>query len=144
MTSSSHTDRSSKARSVHDRRPIRAAVFFTLLHYLCLLTTLVLLVLLLRDPKSVSITPVISAAVATLLTWIVSFVRRRSARCPLCKGSPLFDSRAVKHAKAYRLRPLNYGTTAVFGVLFTNRFRCMYCGTPYDMLKQSSTNHHQH
>ena len=70
--------------------------------------------------------------------------RRRSARCPLCKGSPLYDSGAVKHAKAHRMRPLNHGATAVLSILFLNRFRCMYCGTPYDMLKAPSTARHKH
>ena len=78
------------------------------------------------------------ALAASLATWLISYLRRRSARCPLCKGSPLLESGAVKHAKAYRLRPFNHGATAVLGILFLNRFRCMYCGTPYDLLKRSS------
>jgi hypothetical protein len=83
--------------------------------------------------------PLVIAFVASLVSWLVSFLRRRSARCPLCKGSPLLDSGAVKHAKAYRLPPLGYAATAVLGILFLSRFRCMYCGTPYDLLKRSSS-----
>jgi hypothetical protein len=133
-----------KARSVHDKRPLNMAVFFTLVHYLCLIGFLTSLGILIAHPAPGSVPPVVAFAVATLVTWLVSFVRRRSARCPLCKGSPLYDSGAVKHAKAHRMRPLNHGATAVLSILFLNRFRCMYCGTPYDMLKAPSTARHKH
>jgi len=133
----------SRARSVHDKRPLNMAVFFTLVHYLCLIGFLTCLGILIAYPTAGSVPPAAVFAVASLLSWLVSFVRRRSARCPLCKGSPLYDSGAVKHAKARRLPPLNHGTTAVFSILFLNRFRCMYCGTPYDMLKAPSSARHR-
>jgi hypothetical protein len=144
MASASPAELLSKARSVHDKRPFRAAVLFTLVHYLCLIAVLTCLVIVLLDPARAPVTPLIASAAAALVTWLIAFIRRRSARCPLCKGSPLFDSGAVKHSKAHRLPPLNHGTTAVLGILFTNRFRCMYCGTPYDLLKRSSTQRHPH
>jgi hypothetical protein len=142
MASASPAELLSKARSVHDKRPFRAAVLFTLIHYLCLIAMLTSLVIVLLDPARAPVTPLIASAAAALVSWVIAFIRRRSARCPLCKGSPLFDSGAAKHSKAYRLRPLNYGTTAVLGILFVNRFRCMYCGTPYDLLKRSSSQRH--
>jgi hypothetical protein len=144
MRTRSSPEPQSKARSVHDKRPLNTAVAFTLFHYLCLIGFLTCLGILIAHPSPRSVPPVAAFAVASLVTWLISFVRRRSARCPLCKGSPLYDSGAVKHAKAQRLRPLNHGTTAVFSILFLNRFRCMYCGTPYDMLKAPSTARHKH
>jgi hypothetical protein len=126
----------SRARSLHDKRPYHVAVFFTLVHYLCVIAFLTCVVILILNPQPVSIPPLIASSVACLVTWLISFLRRRTARCPLCKGSPLVDSGAAKHAKSFRLRPLNHGTTAVLGILFLHRFRCMYCGTPYDMLKR--------
>lgn len=137
-------DSVSRARSIHNKQPFTAAVFATLLHYLCLIGLVTCLVLLAVSPaKQALVMPLVVSLVASLVTWLISFVRRRSARCPLCKGSPLMESGAVKHAKAYRLRPLNHGATAILGILFLNRFRCMYCGTPYDLLKRSSTARNQ-
>ena len=129
----------SRARSIHDKRPFRRAMLFTLLHYLCLIAflTCVAIVALHPDPISV-VVPLVASAIACGVSWLIAYLRRRSARCPLCKGSPLVDSGAAKHTKASRLRPFNYGTTAVLGILFLNRFRCMYCGTPYDLQKRSS------
>ncbi len=129
-----------RARSIHNKQPFTVAVFFTLLHYLCVLGFITCIVILITSPTPrIVVTPLVISFVATLVTWLISFIRRRSARCPLCKGSPLLESGAVKHSSAYRLPPLNHGSTAVLGILFLNRFRCMYCGTPYDLLKRSST-----
>src|SRR5690606_31426555 len=114
-------------------------VFFTVLHYLCVVALLSLLAILLSRPSEAMLQPVLVALVLSLVTWLVAFLRRRNVRCPLCKGTPLLDSRAVTHRGARRLRPLNYGNTAVLSVLFTHRFRCMYCGTCYDLLKPPAT-----
>jgi hypothetical protein len=136
---SSRPDPVSRCRSIHDKRPFRNAIFFTLVHYLCLIAFLTCGVILTLHPTPMTmVKPLVASAAGCGVTWLVAFLRRRSARCPLCKGSPLVDSGAVKHAKAYRLRPFNHGTTSVLGILFLSRFRCMYCGTPYDLQKRSS------
>jgi hypothetical protein len=132
------TEQVSRARSLHDKRPYNFAVFFAVIHYLCVIAFLTCVVILILNPDPESVTILIASLVACILSWLVSFFKRRSVRCPLCKGSPLCDTGASKHAKAFRLTPLNYGNTAVLGILFLHRFRCMYCGTPYDMLKKSS------
>jgi hypothetical protein len=136
---SAASDPNLRARSVHDKRPYQLAVFFMLVHYLCIVALVTCVVIFVLNPGQVSVPPLIGSIVATLFTWLVAFVKRRSVRCPLCKGSPLLDGGAVKHVKAYRLPPLNYGNTAVMGILFLSRFRCMYCGTPYDLLKKPSS-----
>lgn len=130
-----------RARSVHDKGPYKLAVFLMLVHYLCIVALVTCVVIFILNPKQASVPPLIGSIAATLFTWLVAFVKRRSVRCPLCKGTPLLDSGASKHSKAYRLPPLNYGNTAIVGILFLSRFRCMYCGTPYDMLKKPSGQH---
>jgi len=82
---------------------------------------------------------VAGAIVGAGLSWVLCFLKRRSARCPLCKGTPFLDTGALTHRKASRLFPLNHGTSAVLSTLFTQRFRCMYCGTRYDLLKRHSS-----
>jgi len=128
----------SRARSLHDKRPYNIAVFFAVIHYLCVVALLTCVVIVILNPVPGSVRILVASLIACLVSWLFAFFKRRSVRCPLCKGSPLFDSGAVKHSKAYRLPPLNHGNTAVLGILFLNRFRCMYCGTSYDMLKKSS------
>ncbi len=128
----------SRARSLHDKRPFHVAVFFTLIHYLCVIAFLTCTVILVLNPVPESVHIVVGSLAACLVSWLVSFFKRRSVRCPLCKGSPLLDGGASKHAKAFRVPPLNHGHTAVLGILFLQRFRCMYCGSAYDMLKKSS------
>lgn len=118
-------------------------MFFALLHYLCIIGFLTCAVILVINPTPTSVRPMVIAMIACVVSWLFSFVRRRSVRCPLCKGTPLYDSGAVKHAKAYRLPPLNYGNTAVLSILFLGRFRCMYCSTPYDVLKKSSNSRYR-
>ncbi len=140
MSTRPSADPVTRARSLHDKRPYYLAVFFTLVHYLCLIAFATCVVIMILHPNRESmISPLVVSIIASLVTWLISYLRRRSTRCPLCKGSPLLDSGAVKHPKAYRLPPFNHGPTAVLGILFLKRFRCMYCGTPYDLLKRSST-----
>ncbi|WP_193212044.1 hypothetical protein [Luteolibacter marinus] len=138
MPTRSPADPVTRARSLHDKRPYNVAVFSTLLHYLCMIAFLTCIVIVILNPEPSSIPPLVISFIATATTWLISFFKRRSARCPLCKGSPLMDTGASKHAKSYRLPPFNHGTTAILGILFLHRFRCMYCGTPYDLLKKSS------
>ncbi len=131
--------RDSKYRSLPHRRPYHIAVFFTVLHYLCVVAFLSILGVFASRPSEAMLRPVLGMLVLCLATWFVAFLRRRKVRCPLCKGTPLLDSRAVAHPAARRWKPLNYGNTAVLGVLFTHRFRCMYCGTSFDLLKSAGS-----
>lgn len=131
----------SRARSLPHRGPFQIAVFFAVIHYLCLIATITLAVLFAMNPHPDSATLVFSGIGASLFTWFIAFFRRRSAKCPLCKGTPLLNTRASTHSKATRLYPLNHGTTAIVSIVFTQRFRCMYCGTPFDLLKSPSSRH---
>lgn len=81
----------------------------------------------------------LALVVSAVPVWLIGFLVRRKASCPLCKGTPFLDSRASKHVKALRLAPLNYGTTNLLRALITRRFRCHFCGTPFDMLKTNIT-----
>ncbi|MCW1884389.1 hypothetical protein OKA04_06570 [Luteolibacter flavescens] len=139
MPSRSSAESVSRSRSIHDKRPFRVAMLFALVHYLCLIAFLTCGAIMLLHPHPMTmVRPLIASAIAVAVSWLASFLRRRTARCPLCKGSSLLDTGASKHAKALRIPPLNYGTTAVLSLLFLTRFRCMYCGTPYDLMKRSA------
>ena len=81
---------------------------------------------------------VISTLIATPLLWIISLLKRRSARCPLCRGTPYLDSGAHKHVKATKLPMFNFGTSNLLRTIFTHTFRCMFCGQLFDFHKKAS------
>lgn len=69
--------------------------------------------------------------------WVVCLIKRRKPTCPLCKGAPFFESHARKHKKSHRAGPLNHSQTAILSSIFTQRFTCMYCGSPFDLQRPS-------
>jgi hypothetical protein len=127
-----------RARSVPYRSCYVTGVALCLVYYLCLVGVVASLVALvrIRDPA-----PGIMLTTFVLLSvvfWFLSFVKRRDATCPLCKGTPLLDTQALTHRKAKRIFPLNYGTSNVLSIVLRHRFRCQFCGIPYDLLKNIS------
>ncbi|MBC7980220.1 MAG: hypothetical protein H7Y36_06630 [Armatimonadetes bacterium] len=79
-----------------------------------------------------------ASLVCTAVTWLIAFLKRRNTHCPLCKGTPLINSGALTHQKAFRLYPFNHGVTATLSLIASQKFRCMYCGTNFDILKTPS------
>ena len=70
------------------------------------------------------------AAVAGFLFFtLMSVWQSGSLRCQLCHGKVLSDNGCRKHAQGQRLPLLTYRLTTALSVVFTLRFRCMYCGT---------------
>jgi len=126
-----------RARSLPYRGPFISAMFWTAVYYLCLVgwVTSAVMFALKRDELRSRV--LIGAMFLSVFAWIWAFFKRRAARCPLCKGTPLLNSGALPHGRAVRLAPLNHGTTACLSLLFTQQFRCMYCGNLYDLLKPS-------
>lgn len=124
------------ARSLPFKRAYVAAMVVTFLHYMAVVATATLTFILIRtQDRQVALWLAISLA-GIAVTWVIGYIFRRTAKCPLCKGTPLLDNRASKHVKAVRIRPLNYGASALLHLTFSYRFRCMYCGTPFDLLRK--------
>lgn len=71
-------------------------------------------------------------------TWLLALFKRRSTHCPLCKGTPLINTGALAHQKATKIFPFNHGVSATLSIIATQKFRCMYCGTAFDLLKTPS------
>lgn len=127
-----------RARSLPTTRPFTVASFFTALFFLCLIGTLTAVVLLIITPDPGRLKYVLAGMGVCIVLWIVAFFKRRSALCPLCKGTPLLSTGARPHAKARRLHPFNHGMSATVSIIATQRFCCMYCGSDFDLLKTSS------
>jgi hypothetical protein len=124
-----------RARSVPRRGPIVTAIAATLLFYLSVVASIsaVASVLLVRTPQAAVILAVCIGLNVTL--WLISLLKRRSAWCPLCRGTPFLDVQALKHAKAERYPLLSHGASNIWRSVFQQRFRCPYCGTLYDLVK---------
>jgi len=127
-----------RARSVPYKHAFVVAVIATLLFYLGIIALITCAVAFFAVSKELKQGAGYTFAIilpVTAFFWVISYFKRRKATCPLCKCTPFLDNLAHKHQKSFRLRPLNYGTTAVLNAVFTQRWRCMYCGTPFDILK---------
>ncbi len=141
VSDSSARTRVHRARSLPSAKPFRVAVWFATTHYLCIVATLTALAMALTHPQPLATGFFVGGLVFCAITWLLAFFKRRSTHCPLCKGTPLLNTGARVHARAWRLYPLNHGVTAVVSIMACQKFRCMYCGSDYDLLKSSSRLH---
>lgn len=125
-----------RPRSVPHKGPLITAVLFTIAFYLCLvgLFAAIFAFFILRNVPAAGV--VIGFIVISSILWLLSYFKRREARCPLCQGTPFLDSRAHYHVNAKRYFPLNYGTSNIINALVVQRYRCHYCGTRFDLLKR--------
>jgi DNA-directed RNA polymerase subunit RPC12/RpoP len=125
-----------RARSVPSAKPFRVATFLWGLHCLGLVVTLTALAAVFLHPNA-QVPWIMAGGLAfSGLMWLIAFFKRRAATCPLCKGTPLVNSGAMPHLRARRVWPLNHGVCAMLSIMATQRFRCMYCGSHYDLLKE--------
>ena len=124
-----------RSRSVpFPKKFLKAAIFSTvfLLSIVALLTSIIIFA---YSPKQTSAMLVVGLIFFTLFVWVISLFIRRSASCPLCHGTPYFNSGAHKHEKATKLPLLNHAISNIIRTIFNQTFRCMYCGQPFDLLK---------
>ncbi len=127
-----------RARSVPHRREFVRAVFLSAIHYLGMIAAATTLVVFFFQPTPLATKVFILCIGFSVVTWLLSFFKRRHTHCPLCKGTPLINSGALAHQKATRIFPFNHGVSATISIIATQKFRCMYCGTQFDMLKTPS------
>lgn len=128
-------ERAQRARSLPSARPFRVAVCIFAIQVLGLIAALTGLAHLIREPSQAASRILLGGLAFSAAAWFIAFFKRRSARCPLCKGTPLVNSIARTHIRATRIRPFNHGVTAMLSILAIQKFRCMYCGTDFDLLK---------
>jgi hypothetical protein len=125
----------SRLRSVPHRKPFVQAVFLYAIHFIGVLASVTTFVVFLIEPSKLATRVLVLCLGFSAITWLIAYFKRRSTHCPLCKGTPLINSGALPHKKAVRFFPLNHGVTAILSIIATQKFRCMDCGTCYDMLK---------
>lgn len=125
-------------RSLPSSHPFKVAAFCMFMHYLGLVTVISTFVWFMIQPNQLAMKVVLGGIGFSAVTWPMAFFKRRSARCPLCLGTPLINSGALPHSRALRTYPLNHGVTATLSILATRSFRCMYCGSDFDLRKTPS------
>jgi hypothetical protein len=131
--------RSKGYRSLPVRRRFVAAMGWFFLHGLGVLAAAILFHLAVTTRQPRAIDGLLAAVAIMAVTWFIALLFRRAAKCPLCRGTPLHDNGNVKHPKARKFGPLNPGVSAMLSLLVTQRFRCMDCGTPFDLMKSSKS-----
>ncbi|RYD32581.1 MAG: hypothetical protein EOP87_12565 [Verrucomicrobiaceae bacterium] len=127
-----------RARSLPSSRPFTIAVVFSALHYLGVITLITAFALFFREQSQLAVKVIVGSLIFSVVTWLIAFFKRRSAHCPLCKGTPLINSGALAHSKASRIYPFNHGVSATVSIIATQTFRCMYCGSDFDLMKTPS------
>ena len=68
---------------------------------------------------------------ALLISLIVGTVLSAMTKCALCHGRPLLGKNCRKHQLANKLPFLTYRASAILHLVFTGKFRCMFCSTPF-------------
>jgi hypothetical protein len=134
--SSAGAESNLRLRSVPYRSPYVVAAILGLINFcgaVAILTTLPMFIL---RPSPLGVRILVASVIFYFVTATASFLKRRHVLCPLCKGTPLSNTRAHVHPKAFRIFPLDYGTSSMIALLFTQTFRCMYCGARFDLLKR--------
>ncbi len=122
-------------RSLRNRGAFVAAVIFWVLHLFSLLALATCVWFFVEYQNDLAMKVLLTSLALAVFTWILAFFRRKSALCLMCKGTPLWHSGAIPHQKSFRLPPFNLAVSTLLGIVFTQRFTCMYCGARYDMLK---------
>ena len=127
-----------RLRSVPDRQPYVRALLLCTIHYMGIIATLTTIAAFVIAPSRLATLVLIVCLGFTAATWLLAYFKRRVTHCPLCKGTPLLSSGALPHKNATRIFPFNHGVTATLSIIATQKFRCMYCGTGFDILKPPS------
>jgi hypothetical protein len=127
-----------RERSMPPNRGFRMAALLSLLHYFTLLGAILTGIAVYWMRGRISEMWIGVAVGFVLVTWFIAYLKRRSAICPLCRGMPLVDSQARVNVRAQRFLGFNHGVTAILSILATQTFRCMYCGSKFDLLKRPS------
>jgi hypothetical protein len=123
-------------RSVTHKQGYYRAAFFCAIHYFGIVAGLTTLVVFILSPSQFASRILLACIAFIVVTWMIAFFKRRAVHCPLCKGTPLFNTGALPHAKATRIWPFNHGVSATLSIIATHTFRCMYCGTAFDLMKK--------
>lgn len=118
-----------KMPSTHAIRRMRTAAVLLVAKYLLTIAAAGVLIhsLIIQDPELslYSLGMLLLAGIVLLLQFVIS----SRTHCPLCMTPVLANKGCSKHRNAKTILG-SYGLHVAISLLFTNRFRCPYCGEP--------------
>lgn len=124
-------ERTQRARVWKGQGRLVLIALLALTSYVALPATLYFTARLIIEPGQGWENWTIGAFAALLGSLLIGTILSAMTRCALCHGTPLLGKNCRKHALANKLPLLTYRASAIFHVLFTGRFRCMFCSTPF-------------
>ena len=102
-----------------------------LISYAALPATIYFTVLLTLEPQGDWHNAAVGSLIAFVGSLVVGTVLSAMTKCSLCHGSPMLGKRCRKHVLANKLPCFTYRASAILHLIFTGKFRCMYCSTPF-------------
>lgn len=125
-------ERKQPARPWRGQGRLLMILLFNLLTWASFVGLIWTLTLLLLDNTRKELNlPLIVCLAVFVVGLIVRMGLAGATKCPLCHGKPFRDTGSVKHRLANKIPGLPWTTSTVLHLLFTGRFRCMYCSTPF-------------
>ena len=124
-------ERTQKPRVWRGQVRLLLIVLLSVITYLSLPATLYFTFRLVTDPGKQWEPWAIGALIAFVSSLVLGLVLSALTKCSLCHGTPLQTRKCRKHTIANKLPFLSYRASAVLHILFTGKFRCMYCSTPF-------------
>ena len=124
-------ERTQKPRVWRGQGRLIVNALLALTTYLALPATLYFTARLVMEPGAGWERWALGSLVALLGSLVVGIVLSAMTKCALCHGTPLLGKSCRKHQLANKLPLLTYRASTILHLLFTGRFRCMFCSTPF-------------
>jgi hypothetical protein len=124
-------ERTQNARVWRSQGRLIVIVLLALTTYLALPATLYFTARLVMEPGAGWESWTLGSLVALVGSLVMGIVLSAMTKCTLCHGTPLLGTSCRKHPLANKLPLLTYRASTILHVLFTGRFRCMFCSTPF-------------
>ena len=99
--------------------------------YVALPATIYFTIRLIQEPQGGWSTLTIISLVALVVSLVIGTLVSAITKCGLCHGSPLMGKSCRKHVLANKLPLCTYRASAILHLIFTGKFRCMFCSTPF-------------
>ena len=124
-------ERTQKPRVWKGQFRLLLIALFTLTMYAALPATLYFTARLIMEPEAGWQHWALGALITLVASMVLGIVLSAITKCSLCHGTPFFVNRCRKHALANKLPLLSFRASCLAHMLFTWKFRCMFCSTPY-------------
>lgn len=124
-------ERTQKPRIWRGQGRLLVIAFFALTSYVALPATIYYTIHLILDPQGGWQTLALASLIALVVSLLLGTLLSAITKCGLCHGTPLMGKNCRKHVLANKMPCLTYRASAILHLIFTGKFRCMFCSTPF-------------